>query len=141
MGRAGMALAMASGLLFGSAHDVLADGSKVEPRRPPEAEQPSSRGGLTFEINVGLGLLHRSLDNADDRTDRALAGLSLGVGAWIEPNVAATVRAAGVTYFGREGALSPSFLGASLQTWVSDGMWFGAGMGFGTLVHGSHEGR
>lgn len=140
MVKACLALAMASGVMFGWAEDVAAGRDREVAMSEAESGRSSSKGGFTFEINVGLGILYQSVAHAENRTDRGLA-VSLGVGAWIEPKVVATLRVAGVTHFGREGALTLSFMGPSLQTWVSDKGWFGVGMGLGTAVLTSHEGR
>lgn len=141
MAKACLALLVACGVMFGWAQEVAAGGDNAVATRSGEVARSSLKGGFTFEINVGLGILYRSIDNAENRTDRGLAGVSLGVGKWIEPKVAATLRVAGVTHFGRDGALTPSFLGPSLQTWISDDGWFGVGMGLGNAVLTSHEGR
>lgn len=98
----------------------------------PMYQPPSNRNGLTFEANIGFGLLHFASDNDSD-SEGALGGIALGVGGWINEKMALTARLAPVTYFdsaeGVDFYLSAIFFGPSLQYWIDDHIWLGGGAG------------
>jgi hypothetical protein len=90
---------------------------------------------LTVEAGVGLG----------EQLGVTSPTAAIGVGEWIAPRVALTARVAALT-------LSPqpmdqtgvvridsfrrtfAFAGPSLQYWFDDHFWFGAGLGFSTMI-------
>jgi len=114
---------------------------------PPPTYQPaptmvapspmsSLRRGLTGELNLGLGFIWaRNGDGQESDTEAALAGLSAGIGGWINPQMALTLRVAGATYSTDVGTSSARFttgvVGPSLQYWLDDRLWVGGGAGLG----------
>jgi hypothetical protein len=102
---------------------------------PPQQQrtQASLRNGLTGELNIGIGWIRASDDDSSDTSDAGVAGLSLGLGGWISPNLALTARIAGVTYSEDSASLTNAFFGPSLQYWVADQFWLGGGIGLGVL--------
>ncbi len=99
------------------------------------------RNGMTFEANLGAGWIHASGGGLSDNSDAAIAGLSLGVGGWISPDVAITGRIAGLTLSQNGANLSHEFIGPSLQYWANDHVWFGGGIGLSLLaLRGNNSG-
>lgn len=96
----------------------------------PYVAPPAVRTGLTFEANLGFGLLRISDDN-DGESEGALGGLNLGVGGWVNPKLAVTLRAAGVTYSEDGGSITQAFFGPSAQYFVSPNAFVGGGIGLG----------
>lgn len=95
--------------------------------------------GVTFEANLGIGYAHLTDQNSNMTldTDADLAGLDIGVGGWITPQLALTGRIAGVNikYQGTEnldGNIVLAWVGPSLQYWPDPHFWFGGGIGFAT---------
>lgn len=87
------------------------------------------RNGMTFEANLGLGWIRAAADGNSDTSDLGLGGLSLGVGGWVNPHLAITIRAAGVTYSENGSRLTQAFFGPSAQYWIDDHIWLGGGLG------------
>jgi hypothetical protein len=113
-------------------------------QQPPPGYQPmaaplpmaSLRRGLTGELNLGLGFIWaRNGDGQESDTEVALAGLSAGIGGWLNPQMALTLRGAGATYSTDVGVGSARFttgvVGPSLQYWLDDRLWLGGGAGLG----------
>jgi len=95
--------------------------------------------GVTFEANLGIGFAHLTDSNSamTINTDAALAGLDLGVGGWLNPQLALTGRIAGVgvKFQGTDqimGNLVLAWIGPSLQYWPDPHFWMGGGVGFAT---------
>lgn len=110
---------------------LLVPAVAVAQNNPPMMQPaPPTHTGLTFEANLGFGLL-RVADDNDSESRGSLGGLSLGVGGFINPKMAITVRIAGVTYVEDNGTLTQAFFGPSLQYWVNDNAWVGGGVGVG----------
>jgi hypothetical protein len=66
----------------------------------------------------------------ENDSEGGIAGLSLGIGGWINPNTAITLRIAGVTIFPEEGITATSFfVGPSVQMFVAPKIWIGGGAG------------
>lgn len=103
------------------------------PPQQPERTQSSLRNGMTGELNIGIGWLRVSNEYASDTSDAGLAGLSLGLGGWLNPKLALTARIAGVTYSEDGGSLTEAFFGPSLQYWADDHFWLGGGVGLGVV--------
>ncbi|MBA3818032.1 MAG: hypothetical protein H0X17_04025 [Deltaproteobacteria bacterium] len=109
------------------------------PGYAPAYAQPAPQAmkqGLTFEANLGVGFIWADPDEgAESDKELALAGLSLGVGGWLSPQLALTLRIAGVTYseeIGDDtGRLTTGFFGPSAQYWVNENAWLGGGLGLG----------
>lgn len=109
-----------------------------QPPPGPYAPRPAAsfRNGLTGELNLGLGFIWaRNGDGQESDTEVALAGLSAGIGGWINPQMALTLRVAGATYstdFGPSTArFTTGVIGPSLQYWLDDRLWIGGGAGLG----------
>ncbi len=104
------------------------------PMAPPS--NASLRRGMTGELNLGLGFIWaRNGDGQESDTEVALAGLSAGIGGWLNPQMALTLRVAGATYstdsaFGNA-RFTTGVVGPSLQYWLDDRMWIGGGAGIG----------
>jgi hypothetical protein len=111
----------------------------VAPLQPlvaqPTSTSPTSPlgHGVTFEANIGFGRLRLAADSGETATEAALGGLDLGIGGWISSRAAATVRIAGVTYSEGGTQITNAFFGASVQYWLTDSFWLGAGAGLGLM--------
>lgn len=106
---------------------------------PPEPEAPRpNRRGATFEMSLGLGFTHVALDGGPSETFGGLSGLNLGLGGWISPRSALTLRIAGTSFFediqGTEVQFIAGLIGLSLQHMVSNQAWIGVGLGIGVLT-------
>jgi hypothetical protein len=108
--------------------------------QPYYQQQPRANqfhDGLTFEANLGLGLIWSTVEGSDESSDSELAvGLGLGLGGWVSPRLAISARLAGVSYsdecsVGSDDTctLNSTFFGPSLQYWVNEQVWFGGGIG------------
>lgn len=95
----------------------------------PPASGAALHNGMTFEANVGLGWMRISSGGASDTSDVSLAGADVGVGGWINPNLALTVRINGITDSQSGGKIINGMLGPNLQYWVDDHLWVGGGAG------------
>jgi hypothetical protein len=107
------------------------------PPRPPGAVLPStatpaiSRDGVTFEANLGLGLVWARSSSESSDTQTGLGGLNLGLGGWLSDSLALSARIAGVTFSPVDGVrFSTGFVGLSLQKWSEAHFWVGGGAGF-----------
>lgn len=100
---------------------------------PPSASIPAmSRHIVTFEANVGVGLMWARSGGSTADTEPALAGLDLGIGGWLSDSFALSLRGVGATFRPTGGVLfTTGFLGPSLQYWTDDHFWFGGGAGLG----------
>ncbi len=100
-------------------------------------QAPNHKHGMTFEANLGVGLLWFSKDGESSDKETSLGGLNLGVGGWVNPQLAITLRVAGVTYsediMGETARLTAGFVGPSAQYWVSENAWIGGGLGLGFI--------
>lgn len=100
--------------------------------------------GVTTEFNLGVAMVSAAADNGmglDGQT--ALGGLNLGIGGWISPDAALTVRVAGATFTTPGNVqVTSGFLGPSLQLWLGDAGWIGGGVGLAFVtasVNGSGQ--
>lgn len=110
------------------------------PAYQPPPQQPGSyyRQGVTFEANIGFGLLYASSNNDSD-SKGGVGGISLGLGGWVNERLAVTARFAPTTYHDSSDSvlgnldlyISNIFLGPSLQYWIDDHAWVGGGAGLG----------
>jgi Outer membrane protein beta-barrel domain len=96
------------------------------------AQASPDRGGFTLLVNLGAGI---QKDTALDETGKGLAGLNLGLGGFIKPNLAIMARFSGTnasyeTPFGDVGQTS-GVVGPSLQYWTSDKVYVEGGVGIG----------
>jgi hypothetical protein len=109
----------------------------------PAATSGPDRSGMTFELSLGLGITSVAPDNGDGESYNGLSGLNLGVGGWISPNTALTVRIAGTSFHqdfgGVDVQLIAGLLGITAQQYVNDQMWVGGGVGIGILTDDQDE--
>ena len=98
-------------------------------------EPVEHRHGMTFEANIGLGFMWVESEGQESETETALGGLNIGVGGWLNPRTAVTLRIAGTTYFESEGDVDLRFttgvVGPHVQYWLNDNFWLGGGAGIG----------
>jgi hypothetical protein len=132
--RCGFKACVVSGVLammMGSAaaQVTAAPGSPPQPDAAPAAAPLGH--GLTVEANLGVGWLTVSPNQGESATELGLGGLNVGVGGWIAPRVALSLRVAGVTYLASDGRITGSFVGAALQFWPTENFWLGTGLGVG----------
>jgi Outer membrane protein beta-barrel domain len=96
------------------------------------AQTSPDRGGFTLLVNLGVGIQN---DTGIEESAVGLAGLNLGVGWFIKPNVAILGRFSGTnasyeTDFGDFRQVS-GVLGPTLQYWASDKVYLEGGAGLG----------
>ncbi|HWO17185.1 MAG TPA: hypothetical protein VNO30_00355 [Kofleriaceae bacterium] len=107
---------------------------------PPESAPPTppDRSGATFEMSMGLGMTHVALEGGLSASFGGLSGLNLGVGGWVSPKTALTLRLAGTSFFeqieGTEVQFIAGMLGLSMQHMVTNELWIGGGAGIGVLT-------
>jgi hypothetical protein len=94
--------------------------------------------GVTFEANLGIGYARADAMGTTDSSDAALAGADLGIGGWMNPNLAVTLRIAGVQVksgnsTSTNGTLVNAFIGPVAQYWVDPHIWLGGGAGLSTF--------
>ena len=118
----------------------------AQPPPPPPGPGPvysnepiDHRRGMTFEANIGVGFMWAERDDGQESDKEvALGGINLGVGGWMSPRLALSLRVAGVTYTDSEGELdfrwTTGFLGPSAQYWLDDHFWLGGGVGAGVVA-------
>lgn len=94
--------------------------------------------GITFEANLGVGFAHESVASLTNDSDGALAA-DLGLGGWINPQLALGVRIAGVQLkdtLGSDVTISGftvhAFVGPNVQYWPTPNIWVGGGAGLST---------
>lgn len=90
-------------------HIVRADPPPTEPAR-----------GFTLELGMGLGAM-----KFGESSDVGL-GLSGGLGGFVSPNVALSLRVSGIDRGGYTGMIGPH-----VQVWLGDDVFIGAGGGLG----------
>ncbi len=98
-------------------------------RPPPSAPHE----GLTLEAGTGMGWIYVSDKYNKITSPGGVAGLSIGIGAWLEPSVALTARIAGSSVPSSQGLVIEGFLGPSLQVWVAEHTWVGLGFGLSSF--------
>lgn len=105
---------------------------------PAETVGPD-RSGMTFELSLGLGVTSIAPDEGEGDSFNGLSGLNLGVGGWVTPRTALTVRVAGTSFhedFG--GGIDVQFisglLGLSAQQMITEQAWVGGGIGIGIFT-------
>jgi hypothetical protein len=90
--------------------------------------------GLTFEANIGLGYLNER-SGGQSYNDFGLSFPDLGIGGFLTPQLALTLREANMSYSddfadGSSVSVTSIFIGPSLQFWVNPIFWLGGGVGF-----------
>jgi hypothetical protein len=101
---------------------------------PPLQDPWSFHRGLTFEANLGVGFVRSyekfmggfSNRSVVDDGDVSLAGPDLGIGVWIHPRLAISLRIAGVQI---RNNIVHAFAGPTLQYWAGPHFWVGGGAG------------
>ena len=108
--------------------------------------------GLTFEGNLGFGTMVARVDktggvggDASSSDSRAALGANLGIGGFITPQIALSLRIASVSYSydandGYNGVYTDEaiFAGPSIQYWINDKLWIGGGIGY-AIEHVSYS--
>lgn len=92
-----------------------------------------SRSGFTFEANLGIGLLHAREGDLSE-TELAVGGLSLGLGSFVAPNTAVTLRVAGGTFTRNGNQFTQGVVGPYVQQWITPNAWVGGGAGLGFVA-------
>lgn len=101
--------------------------------QPADPTPATFHRGVTFEANVGIGLIYSKEGNRSD-SGAGLGGLDLGVGGWLDEHHALTLRFTGVTFSPEsDRRFTDGFLGPSLQYWLDDKLWLGGGVGLGLV--------
>lgn len=106
--------------------------------------------GLTFEGNIGVGFMWARASSNDSNvsstsdTKVGFGGLNLGLGGWLNPQLALSIRVAGVTYTEDLGdnfsaSLTGAFFGPSVQYWIDPHLWIGGGAGLAIARVISHD--
>jgi hypothetical protein len=112
------------------------DGASDDTEVVEESPRPR-RSGFTIEGSIGLGFTRFSPDQAamDGVTETGLAGLNLGLGGFVGPNTALTLRIAGTSYStdASDVQVVAGFVGPTIQQWVNDRFFLGAGAGIAFL--------
>lgn len=104
----------------------------------PAATVGPDRSGMTFELSIGFGVTSVTPDEGEGDSFNGLSGLNLGVGGWVTPRTALTVRVAGTSFtqdfVGTDVQFIAGLLGISAQQMVNEQLWVGGGLGIGILT-------
>jgi hypothetical protein len=105
----------------------------------PAATAGPDRSGMTFELSIGFGITSVTPDEGSGDSFNGLSGLNLGIGGWISPKTALTVRIAGTSFHqdvgtGTDVQFIAGLLGLSAQQMVTEQAWVGGGLGIGILT-------
>ena len=106
--------------------------SESMPEEDPTTEAPIGRRGFTVEASLGLSVLVEQALYSREIGKAPGVGLSLGVGYFVTPSVALSLRA---TDFWLPG-FHVGVVGPHAQIWPAPKMWLGAGLGVGFLIGG-----
>jgi hypothetical protein len=112
------------------------------PGAPPQYIRPApvvpERSGATFEMSLGLGNTRVSVNGGGSELFTGISGLNLGVGGWLSPRAALTLRVAGTSFVEQIEGIDVRFIagwiGMSLQHMAADQAWLGGGIGLGVLT-------
>jgi hypothetical protein len=147
--------------LLGAVALVLAVPKRASAADPGEERAPSGplRQGFTLELGIGAAVTAVTSevttscfgtgcppeDSTETVTDTyvGLAPLSLGIGAFVSPQVALLFRSAGSTYFKGSRQWLSTLYGGVIQYWPSDIVMLSAGPGvavYGENPFASHYG-
>jgi hypothetical protein len=101
--------------------------------------------GVTFEANLGAGTEHYSASTFSTTSDPWF-GFGASVGTWLTPRLAVMARAAGIgvhaAHPSEAGMANPEgdvFVGPSVQWWLGDHVWLGAGAGMSEHLDGTYD--
>jgi hypothetical protein len=104
------------------------------------AQTGPHRSGFTIETSLGIGSTTVPRDGRSAESFTSIAGLDLGIGGFVAPDLAVTLRIASTTYFVPASifpestqwiAMTSAFVSPALQYWVSDRLFVGGGAGLG----------
>ena len=101
-------------------------------RQPATASAPVNfdREGFTLLLSLGLGF-----QSIEGESETGLGGLNLGIGGFIQDNLAVMARVSGTNVSDNESGVEASLLsgtfGVTLQYWVNDKLYLEAGPGLG----------
>ncbi len=102
-----------------------------------EAARPN-RSGATFEMSIGAGMTRVSVDDGPSESFGGLSGLNVGLGGWVSPSTALTLRIAATSFVEQAGFQDVRFIaglvGLSMQHMASNELWIGIGGGIGVLT-------
>ena len=103
------------------------------PYTVPAVVEPA-RSGFTLELNLGLGVTMFSPMEGEGESRSGLSGLNLGLGGWLSPQTALTVRVTGNSFDEQGTQIVAGMLGVVLQHMVNDAVWVGGGVGIAVLT-------
>jgi hypothetical protein len=116
---------------------TLPRGGSPEQNRSYESPPPDRSGG-TFELSLGAGITHVALDGGPSKSFGGLSGLNVGLGGWVSPRTALTLRVTGTSFVepiqGVDVRFIAGLVGLSLQYMATNEVWVGAGIGIGVLT-------
>jgi hypothetical protein len=130
---AGVAFASLVGLALASTSaSAQGYGPGYGPGPGPEGGWWAWHNGLTVEASLGLGYLNQRA-NGTSASDFAF-GLNVGVGGFVAPNMAISLRLASSTYSydyidGSSAEFTSMVIGPHIQYWATPQLWLGAGAG------------
>jgi hypothetical protein len=93
------------------------------------------RSGFTLEGSIGLGFTHINPADGDYESDTraGLSGGNIGIGGFVNPRTAITLRIAGTLFRENDTNYTAVFAGPAIQHWVGERAFIGAGFGLGLL--------
>jgi len=102
------------------------------PKDPPAETHPPTEHvrGTTFEISAGIAGL---FGGNDSQWVHGIGGLNVGVGGFVTPQIALSLRVAGVSDF-ENGFFYLGAIGPHAQLWLGPSAWLGAGVGIGFIA-------
>jgi len=127
---------------YGPGQNTQPYGAQPYPQQQMQPQPTTLRSGMTFEASLGVGWMRITDNDSDDSLTSDLgAGIGLGVGGWVSPQLAITGRISGTsTTFdefssgGESIRYNQYFVGGAVQYWVDDHFWFGGGAGIAVLA-------
>lgn len=95
----------------------------------PQVETASTheKRGLTGEVSVGLAMFS---SGGQTEVVHGIAGLNFGVGGFVSPRIALSLRVAGATILD-QAFLYVGVIGPNVQAWLAPQLWVGGGIGLG----------
>ncbi|MEZ4459041.1 MAG: outer membrane beta-barrel protein [bacterium] len=103
---------------------------------------PAMAQGKGFTIGLGLGLGHQvfSPDEGRSESENGLAGPTLKIGGFLQPNLAILFKATGTVTFPdtnndrTDATISHYLLGPAVQFWPTDAIFLEAGLGYSRVT-------
>jgi hypothetical protein len=100
-----------------------------------EMMDPTVRAGFTIEVGLGLGITSALPEEGDSEQKVGLSGANLGLGLFVNPQLALLARFSGTLFFEDAGDESHTFQNsvamAAAQYWMNDKLFVGGGIGLG----------